>query len=55
MVDSLISGYTWKLKQNNYPLNEKDLEFLGKFKFEWEQIFWEHIEKYKKILENKKS
>lgn len=55
MVDSLISWYTWKLSANNYPLAQKDLEFLWKFKFEWKKIFWEHIEKYRENILSKKS
>jgi hypothetical protein len=53
MVDSLISGYNWELIQDNYPLNEKDLKFLEKFKKDWKTIFWEHIKKYRdKYLKN---
>lgn len=56
IVDSLVSWYNWKIIQNNYPLTEGDLEFLSRFKYsdekiwffnKWEEIFWEHIVKYR--------
>lgn len=55
MIDSLYSIYLWPIDQNNFPLNENDLDFLSQMRYKWEKIFRKGVEKYRVALKMQKS
>jgi hypothetical protein len=51
MVDSLYSLYYGPVKVSSFQLTEKDLEFLGNFRYKGKKMFAKGIEKYRLSLE----
>jgi len=47
MVDSLYSLHYGPVKQNFFPLNDNDLEFMGRLEYKGEKLFKKGLEKYR--------